>query len=86
MKKFLTTLCVIGVTMSFANEGACPKKEDHRNGCKPPKEAIEVCVGKTTDTACQVTSRHGDLLNGTCKNTPDEKYFACVPEKKRKHK
>lgn len=84
MKKFLAIVCIIGATMSFAHEGTCPKKEDHKHNCKPPKEAIELCVGKTIDTGCQITSRHGDLLNGVCRYTPDKKYFACVPERKKK--
>jgi len=25
----------------------------------------------------------GDIVEGTCKNTPDEKYFACKPERQK---
>ena len=42
----------------------------------PPQEAISICEGKATDTKCQMTSPHGDLLDGTCKYTPDTKHFA----------
>lgn len=78
MKKFITTLCVLVATISFANEGPC-RGEDR--DCKPPKEAIEICEGQATDAQCQVTSPHGDLIDGTCQYTPDEKYFACKPER-----
>ncbi|MDB2562292.1 hypothetical protein N9X61_01670 [Sulfurimonas sp.] len=81
MKKFITMLCVIGVTVSLAQEGSNSKKEGPKHDCKPPKEAIEVCLGQASDATCQVTGRHGDILNGTCKYTPDEKYFVCAPEK-----
>lgn len=81
MKKFIAIVCIIGATASFANEGSCSKKEGRENDRKPPREAIEVCVGQIKDATCQVTSRHGDILNGTCRYTPDEKYFACVPNK-----
>ena len=80
MKKFIAIVCIIGATLSFANESPCGDKEDQQKDRKPPKEAIEVCEGQATDTICQVTTRHGDILNGTCKYTPDEKYFACAPQ------
>ena len=83
MKKFIAFICVVGVTASFAHAGPCRSK-DKNNECKPPKEAIEVCEGKTTDSTCKVTSPHGDLISGTCRYTPDEKYFVCVPEKRHK--
>ncbi|MBU0721184.1 hypothetical protein KJ877_07570 [bacterium] len=79
MKKFITTLCIIAVTVSFANEGPCRGQE--KSECKPPKEAIDICEGKATDSVCQVTTPHGDVLNGTCKYTPDEKYFVCMPQR-----
>ena len=84
MKRIVMMLCIIGVTASFANEGNCDKKEGPNHDRKPPKEAIEVCLDKVKDSTCKVTGRHGDILNGTCKYTPDEKYFACKPERRRR--
>ena len=84
MKKIVLILCIIGVTASFANGGDCDKKEGKKHDRIPPKEAIEVCVNKAAESSCQVTGRHGDILNGTCKYTPDEKYFACKPQRKKR--
>ena len=80
MRKFIAIACIIGATVSFAHEGPCGG-ENQKDGCKPPKEAIEICLGQATDTVCQMTTPHGDTLNGTCKYTPDEKYFACAPQR-----
>lgn len=80
MKKIIVIGCILlGATASFANQGPCRGGDED---CKPPQEAISICEGKAADSTCQVTSPHGDLVNGTCQNTPDEKYFACKPEKK----
>ena len=81
MKKLIAIACIIGVTVSFANEGSSDGRENERNHCKPPKEAIEICLGQATDTVCQMTTPHGHILKGTCKYTPDEKYFACAPQR-----
>jgi hypothetical protein len=80
MKKFIAVVCIVSATMSIANQGGFDDKRNDRSDSKPPKEAIEVCVDKAIDSKCQVTTRHGDTLNGTCKYTPDEKYFVCEPE------
>lgn len=71
MKKIIATVCLIGSTLAFAQGGP---------GGKPPQEAISVCEGKETGTTCEVKTPHGDTLSGTCKNTPDKKYFVCMPE------
>lgn len=81
MKKLLSLLCIVGVTMSMAHGHRCDEKDEKQKECKPPKEAIEVCVSQELDSICQVSGRHGDILEGRCKNTPDEKYFACIPNK-----
>lgn len=80
MKKFIAIICIIGVTVSFASEGPC-RGHDKNDECKPPKEAIKICEGQATDSTCQITTPHCDLLNGTCKYTPDEKYFVCMPQR-----
>lgn len=78
MKKFIVMVCVLGATMSFA-QGPCRGGD---SDCTPPQEAIDACEGQSTDATCQVTSPQGDLISGTCKNTPDKKYFVCMPERK----
>lgn len=77
MKKFIAAVSLIAATISFANQGGCDEKKHERSDCKPPKEAIEVCVDKAIDSKCQVTTRHGDILDGTCRYTPNEEYFVC---------
>lgn len=44
----------------------------------PPQAALEACSGKSENTTCSVQTPNGNL-SGTCKNTPDGKYFACIP-------
>ncbi len=46
----------------------------------PPPEAISACSGKSEDDACSVTTPRGDTMEGTCRNTPDGEYFACIPK------
>jgi hypothetical protein len=75
MKKVLITLAILTVSASFAQEGQ--KRQ-------PPKEAISACEGKTSGSSCSVETPRGDTVEGTCKNTPDKKYFACVPKNHKK--
>lgn len=75
MKKFIITLAILGVTLVSA-EG-----QDQRGGGdrEPPKEAIEICEGQQEGSSCTMSTPRGDM-EGTCKNTPDGKYFVCMPE------
>ncbi len=71
----MIVLAIFGVTLVSANQG-------QRDGSdrQPPKEAIEICEGQEEGSSCQMTTRRGDTLDGTCKYTPDDKYFVCMPE------
>ena len=83
MKKIITTLTLIAVTAvttSFAQNGQPPRGG---NG-QPPKEAISACKNKDEGTSCSVNTPRGDTLEGTCQNTPDDKYFVCMPDNHRK--
>ena len=73
-KKMILTLCATSalVTISYAK----PQGADKRT---PPKEAIEICVGQEEGSECRMNTPRGELL-GTCQNTPDKKYFVCMPE------
>ena len=71
MNKLILSTLLLGATLSFANG-----QQDRT----PPKEAISACVGQLTGATCNMTTQRGDSLSGTCKNTPDEKYFVCMPE------
>lgn len=46
----------------------------------PPQPALQACTGKADNSSCTVNTPNG-TLTGTCHNTPDNKYFACVPNK-----
>jgi hypothetical protein len=73
-KKMIFSFCALTalVTISYAQPGG------GQNG-EPPKEAIEVCVGQEVGFECTMNTPRG-RLTGTCMNTPDEKYFVCMPE------
>ena len=53
--------------------------QQNREERKPPQEAISICEGKSDGDTCTVKTPRGDTLEGTCSNTPDNKYFACKP-------
>jgi len=76
MKKIITTLAIFALTASFAQDGKPPRGGKG----KPPQEAIEACANEDAGTSCTVETPRGDVLEGTCQNTPDKKYFACVPK------
>lgn len=76
MKKIITTLAILAITASFAQDNRPPRGG---NG-QPPAEAITACEGEDENTTCSVETPRGDTLTGTCQNTPDKKYFACMPK------
>lgn len=76
MKRIIMMLCVVGTVSSFANDGQRPSKGERGI---PPAEAISACEGQETGATCDVTIPRGDTLTGTCRNTPDDKYFVCMP-------
>ena len=82
MKKMIMTLTLLAVTASFAQNGKPPRGQHG----EPPKEAISACENKTEGTSCSVNTPRGDTLEGTCKNTPDNKYFVCEPKNHRREK
>ena len=47
-------------------------------GNTPPQPAIDACKNKSDSASCTVQTPNGSL-SGNCKNTPDGKYFACIP-------
>lgn len=49
-----------------------------QTGNVPPQPALDACKNKNENTSCTVQTPNGSL-SGTCHNTPDGKYFACVP-------
>ncbi len=79
MNKKLLIMFILITTYSFAN-GPQNNSRQGRENREPPKEAIIACESKSEGTSCNVITPRGDTLNGTCKNTPDNKYFVCMPE------
>jgi len=77
----LATLAVATLTLANQNSDDSRSPREMR---KPPQEAISICEGQNEGDSCSVTSPRGDTLEGTCQNTPDEKYFACVPNMHRR--
>jgi hypothetical protein len=76
----LTTLVAATIVMANQNSN---ERGGQREMREPPQEAISICEGQSEGNSCSVTSPRGDTLEGTCKNTPDEKYFACIPKNRR---
>jgi len=77
MKKIILASLIVSSTLCFANgpqNGQGPK-----NGV-PPEEAISICEGLNSGDTCNMTTPNGDSISGTCQNTPDKKYFVCMPE------
>ena len=76
-KKIFWASCIFVTTIvvSYANQGG------ERAGGKrtPPKDAISACKNKEVGTQCNMSTPRGDL-EGQCMNTPDDKYFVCMPE------
>ena len=76
MKRLVLSALLLA-TLSFANG---PQNGKGSRGGTPPQEAITACQGQKTGDTCSMTTRRGDSLSGTCKNTPDNKYFVCMPK------
>lgn len=75
MKKIITTLTILALTASFAQDMQKP-----RDGKRtPPQEAIDICEGQDEGSSCTMETPRGDVAEGTCQNTPDKLYFACKP-------
>lgn len=72
-KRVIISFCATTalLTISYANQGG---------ERKPPQEAIDICKGQSEGSECKVTTPRGDTLTGICQNTPDDKYFVCMPE------
>ena len=77
MNKLILSTLLLGATLSFANG---PQNGQGPKGGTPPQEAITACEGQSSGDTCSMTTQRGDSLTGTCQNTPDDKYFVCMPE------
>lgn len=81
MTNILVLLLVVMSTIGFANEDTNRNKPDHPRMGPPPKEAIDICLKKKEESSCKMTTPRGDTLTGTCRTTPDKKYFVCAPNR-----
>ena len=75
MKKTILTLAIFALTASFAQGGGGKPPR----GGTPPTEAITACEGQEVAATCSMETPRGDIVEGTCENTHDNKYFACKP-------
>jgi hypothetical protein len=78
MKKILLLATVLAATISFANQNS--NGQGQREMREPPQEAITICEGKSEGDTCSMTTPRGESVEGSCQNTPDGKYFVCMPE------
>lgn len=74
-KKVLLTFCATTALVTVSSA----KQQGGGEQGEPPKEAIEICVGQDTGSECTMSTPRGNLT-GKCMNTPDKKYFVCMPE------
>ena len=77
MKKLILAILVLGITQGFANG---PQNGKGPKGGTPPPGALDACIDKESGDTCTMKTRRGDTLSGTCTNTPDNKFFVCMPE------
>jgi len=75
MKKVLSILTLVAITFVVANENTPAKSKR-----TPSQEAINACSGKSENSSCFVSTPRGNTIEGSCKNTPDGQYFACIPK------
>jgi len=75
----LSAVSTYGCANNGTNEGMKPNKSDNR--MPPPIEAIQSCVNQEENDVCQTKGPRGESVQGLCRTTPDNKYFACLPEK-----
>lgn len=80
MKRALILSFTLVSTYSCANPGMGDQKPGQMMG-PPPEEAIQSCVNQEENTSCQTKGPRGEAVQGQCKTTPDNKYFACIPER-----
>ncbi|MBF0504162.1 MAG: hypothetical protein HQL14_03570 [Candidatus Omnitrophica bacterium] len=61
-----------------------PDMEKQRSGPPriPPQFAIDACTDKAQGDACEMTTPRG-TRSGICHSTPDQKYFACMPNRRK---
>ncbi|MFT4622264.1 MAG: hypothetical protein ACI8PZ_000920 [Myxococcota bacterium] len=75
---------LLALSLSAAAEPSAPggDRPDRRG---PPPEAIEACADAAESDVCEVVTREGDILDGSCLGPPHggEGPLACVPDDRR---
>jgi len=85
MKIFLPLIFLVLFTaISYSEEIDKPKQAPPERRA-PPEFAVAACSGKKDGDTCQFQGPVGKE-NGTCRYTPDKKYFACKPERPPRNK
>ena len=76
----LTSLLIGPLTQAANLPSMNDAPAEKRMGGKPPSDAIEMCVGKSENSACTMNGPRGEE-QGFCEHTPDKLYFACNPQR-----
>lgn len=75
-----TTMTLLLATIFTAPVLAKPSGEGEGKGHRrPPKKALEACVGKASGTTCQFAGRQGEQVTGTCWAPKADLPLACKP-------
>ena len=77
MVKTGSTIWLVTILLAVASYPSSSLAQESR---MPPQSAIDACAGQSEGTACEVSTPDG-TKSGDCAYTPDNKYFACRPER-----
>ena len=77
MVKTGSTIWLVTILLAVASYPSSSMAQESR---MPPQSAIDACAGQSEGTACEVSTPDG-TKSGDCAYTPDNKYFACRPER-----
>ncbi|MEM6295405.1 MAG: hypothetical protein AAGA54_29295 [Myxococcota bacterium] len=71
--------CEESVTVAERPQNEEGRNRDRRAPPRPPKAAVDACIGKQRDAACSFEGRQGETVQGTCFSPADDAPLACRP-------
>lgn len=72
----ICSILSIGLALSVYSQEGKPESGGHP---KPPKEALDACVGKTAGASCEFSGRNQEKVTGTCFQPNTNLPLACRP-------